>query len=77
MRVPHIGPFISIRGFSRKRHLLAQRSMAGHTEDRLLGAVLGEINDLAPRARPHRPAVEALLPVRVLLGVTAPAGFGT
>jgi len=75
VRIIHIAWLISIRGLGHKRHLLAQGGVAGHAQNRVCGAVPGEINDLSPRSRPHRLAVKTIFPIRVLLRVAATAGL--
>ena len=71
-----VGRFIPLRCLGEKSGLLAQRRMADHAQTRLVRAGLGEIDNLSPGSWPHRPAVEALLPVRILPRMAAAAGLG-
>src|SRR3989338_8804080 len=50
--------------------------MAGHAQTRPVRAGSSEIDNLSPGPRSHRPAVETLLPVRILPRMAAAAGLG-
>jgi len=76
-RVFRIG-FLAVTGsWLNGRHLFAERTMAGHARNGLIRTGLFKIEDLPPRSRSHRLAVETLLPVGILLRVATAAGLGT